>query len=129
MVIKLCISFLKRVPSSLMQELMLFSKSVKIVVMFAIQNLFFDENAIIVRLNSGWVSRVANKAIHIQCFCRAGDRLAFLISGVIQHQSNGPPAISVCIGNFFEKLAENVLVNIGIVGYRNGLMRDRVIGA
>jgi len=30
---------------------------------------------------------------------------------------------------FFRELAENVLVNIGIVGYRNGLMRDRVIGA
>jgi hypothetical protein len=60
MVIELCISFLKRVPRSLMPVLMLF--------------------------------------------------------------------LSVCLGNFFEKCAENILINIRIIGYRDGLVPDRVIG-
>ena len=53
----------------------------------------------------------------------------FLVSGAVQHQSNRPAGARIGACDFVEELAEHPLVDVGVIGHRNGLMSYRVVSA
>ena len=93
-------------------------EGVEVVIVGAVQYLLFDESP--QPFDQIQVGRIGRQVKEFDAWFVGfvGNRLAFLVSGVVQHQSDRVASARIGIGicNFVEELAKHPLVDIGVVG-------------
>ena len=104
-------------------------EGVEVIIVSAVQNLLFDEPP--QPFDQIQVGRIGGQINEFDALFLGlvGNRLAFLVSGVVQHQSDRAAGARIGVGNFVQELGKHPLVDVGVVGHRNGLMSYRVVSA